>query len=94
MLVVVFVVSEAVAKANFTSQPGFSQELQRPIDGRLSNAGVVLLDQTVKVFAGKMIFRAQKDIENQIALGGAFEPFLLDVFEKYFLLFSHKYWRR
>ena len=89
MLVVVFVVCDAVAKADFTSQPGFSQELQGAIDSRLSNAGVVLLNQTVKIFAGKMLFRAQKDVENQIALRSALKALLLDMFEKNFLLFSH-----
>src|SRR2546425_6621929 len=81
MLIVMFVVGATIAKANFTGQAGFSQKLQGPIDSRLPNARVIFLDQSVKVFAGKMRFRAQKDVENQIALGRAFEPSLLDVFE-------------
>jgi hypothetical protein len=36
-----------------------------------------------------MLFRAQKYIENQVALSGALESLLLDMCEKNFLLFSH-----
>jgi hypothetical protein len=38
-----------------------------------------------------MFFSAQKDLQNEVALGGAFQSFLLDVFKKYFLLFRHIY---
>lgn len=88
MFVVVLVVGDAVAKANFTRQPGFSQKLQSPVDSGLSNTGIVLLDQAVKVFAGKVVLGAQEGIEDQSALGSAFEPAFLDVLEKHFLLFG------
>lgn len=89
MLVIVFVVSAPVAKADLAGQPCFRQEFQRAIDRGLSDARVFLLDQAIKVFAGKMLFRAQEHVENQVALGRALEPLLLNMFEKNFLLFSH-----
>ena len=89
MFVVVFVVRAAIAKANFARQTCFRQELQRAIDGGLTDAGIFLFDEPVKIFAGEVLLRAQEDVENQVALGGALEAFPLDVFEKDFLLFSH-----
>lgn len=56
----------------------------------MSNAWVFFLDQPVEVFAGKMFFGAEEDIQNQIALGGALEPLPLEVFEEYFFFFSHR----
>ena len=35
-----------------------------------------------------MLFGAQEDVQDEFALGGAFETFLLDVFKKDFLLFG------
>ena|SRR5207248_7536147 len=89
MLVIVFVVSDAIAKANFARESGFSEELQRSIDRSLPDAGVFLTGEAVKVFAGKVGFRSQEYVENQVALRRTLESFLLDMFEKNFLLFSH-----
>jgi hypothetical protein len=89
MLVIMFVVCDAVAEPNFASQAGFCQELQGTIDGSLPDAGVFLPGEPVKVFAGKVRFRPQEYLENQVALRGALESPLLDMFEKNFLLFSH-----
>ena len=89
MFVVVFVVGDAVAKANFARESCFGEQLERAIDSRLADAGIFLLDQPVEIFAGKMSFGAQKNVENQVALSGALESLLLNVFEENFLLFSH-----
>ena len=42
MLVVVFVMSDAVAEANLARQTRLGQKLERAIDGRLPDAGVFL----------------------------------------------------
>lgn len=89
VFVIVFVVGDAIAKANFAREPCFRQELQRAIDSGLSDARVFLPDQAVKVFAGKVFFRAQKHIEDEFPLRRALQSLLLDMFEKNFLLFSH-----
>ena len=89
MLIVMFVVRDTVAEANFASKSRFRQKLQRAIDCGLTDVGVLLTNQTVKVFAGKVGFRSQKCVENQVALRRALKSLLLDMFEKNFLLFSH-----
>src|SRR5882762_1012429 len=89
MLVVMFVMRDAVAKADFARQACFGQKFQGAIDSGLADSWILFLNQTVKIFAGQMLFRTQEGVENQIALCGAFESLLLDVLEKNFLLFSH-----
>ena len=78
-------------KRTSRASPASVNSFKRAIDGGLPDAGIFLLDQTIKIFAGKMLFRAQKHIQNQVALGRAFESLLLDMFEKNFLLFSHAF---
>ena len=89
MLVIVFVVGDAIAKANFARESRFGQKFQRAVNGGLTNGRVFLSDKAVKVFAGKMLLRAQKQIKNQVALSRALESLLLDMGEKNFLFFSH-----
>jgi len=89
VLVVVLVVGDAIAKANFAREPGLGEQLQRPVNGGLADAWVFLFDQTIEIFTGKMSFRPEKDVENQVALGGALEALLLDMVAENFLLFSH-----
>jgi hypothetical protein len=89
MFIVVLVVSDTIAETHFACEPRLRKELECSVDCSLANTRVLLLDETVQIFAGKMLFGAQKDIENQIALGGALESPLLNVFQKNFLLFSH-----
>ena len=50
MFVVMFVVRAAVAEADFAREPGFGQELERAIDGRLADGRVFSLHQPVKIF--------------------------------------------
>ena len=42
---------------------------------------IFLPDEPVKILAGKVLFRAQKHIQNQVALRGALEP-CSDMLEK------------
>jgi hypothetical protein len=55
----------------------------------LPDARVFLSNQAVKIFAGKMRFRAQEDVKDQVALRGTLQSLLLNMLEKNFLLFSH-----
>jgi hypothetical protein len=45
--------------------------------------------QKIEIFTGQVFFSAQKNIEDKVALGRAFEALLLDVRQEYFLFFSH-----
>jgi hypothetical protein len=89
MLVIMFVVRDAIAKTNLASESGFRQKLQRAIDRSLSDAGVLLPNQAIKVFTGKVGFRSQKYVENQVALRRPLESLLLNMFKENFLLFCH-----
>ncbi len=90
VLVIVLVVRASVAEAHLARQPGFGQKLERAIDCGLPYAGVFRLHQPVEVFAGQVLFGTQKDFQYQVALRRPLQPCLLDVLEKYFLLFTHK----
>ena len=89
MLVVVLVVSDAITKANLASESCLCQELQGAINRCLSDVGILLSDEAVEVFAGKVGFRSQEGVEYQVTLRSALESLLLNMFEKNFLLFSH-----
>ncbi len=89
MLVIVFVVSEPIAKADFAGKPGFCEKLQGPIHRGLAYACIFFFHQSIQIFTGKVLLHAQKHIQDQVALGRALEPLPLNVLEKNFLFFSH-----
>ena len=51
-VVLMFEASNSIVKRNFAGQAAFGQQLKRSIDGRVSDAGVFLLDQAVKFVGG------------------------------------------
>lgn len=79
MVVVVFVVGLAVAKADLTGQPGLSEQFEGPVDRGQPDTVVALVDKGVKVLAGQVGFGAKKDLEDEIALIRAPQTFRLDV---------------
>ena len=89
VFVVVLVMRATVAKANLARQSGFRQQPQRSIHCRLAYARILRLHQAIKVFARHVTFGAQEHIQNQVALRGALQALLLNVFDENFLLFSH-----
>ena len=91
MLVVMLVVSATVAETDFARQACFRQKFQSPINSRLPDVWILLAGEEIKIFTGKMFFSAQKDIQNQISLRRALQALFLDVLEKNFLFFGHRY---
>jgi len=89
MFVVMFVMRAAIAEPHFARQAGVRQKPERSVDRRLAHARILFAHETVKIFTGNVAFASQKDVENQIALGCTLQTALLNVFLKYFLLFSH-----
>ena len=85
-----FIVGPPITKTNFACEPGFREQFQRAIDGSVADAGIFFLDEPVKIFAGKVCFGTQEDFEDEVSLGRTFQPLLLNVFKKDFLLFGHK----
>ena len=89
MLIAVLVTRAPVAKSYFARESRFREKLKRAINGCLPDSRIFALHEAVQVFARHVLFGAQKNVENQIALRGAFEAGALQVFVKYFVLFSH-----
>src|SRR5215210_324794 len=89
VLIVVLVVCATVAKAHLARQSRLAQKLERAINSGLADGRVFFLHEPIKVFAGEMLLRAQKDIQDQVALRRALQASLLQVLKKYFLLFTH-----
>src|ERR1051325_3154694 len=88
MFVIVFVVRTSIAKAHLAREAGFSQQFERTIDGGLADGRVFFFDELVEGFVREVLFSAQKNIQNQVALRRALEAFLPDVFKEDFLLFG------
>jgi hypothetical protein len=64
----VFIAGDAVVEFNHGGQAALSKELERAIDGGVSDGGIVSLDQTVQFFCGKVVAGGEKDAQNCIAL--------------------------
>jgi len=79
MLIVVLVMSAAIAKPYFARQPGISQKFESAVHRGMADGWVFRLHQAIEVLAGEMIFSAQKHIQNQLALGRSLETLLLNV---------------
>ena len=92
MLVIemVLVVRLVVAKPHLAGEPCFSQEFQRPVDGRVAYGRVLAVDEPVQVLARKVLLGAKEHIEDQFPLGRPAEASLLDVFAED-LLFGREF---
>ena len=88
MFVIVLVVCASITKTHFARESGLSQDLQRAIDSGLPDCGVFLFYELIKIFVGNVIFSAKENVEDEVALGRAFHPVFLNVFEEDFLLFG------
>jgi len=76
-----------IAEAHFASESGFSQYLECAINSSLADRRVFLLHESIKIFIREVFLGAQKNLQDEVALGGTFQPVLLNVFKKYFLFF-------
>lgn len=90
VFITMLVARAPVAEAYFARESRSGEKFERAINGCLSDRGIFVLHKPVQVFARHVLFGAQKNVEDQIALRGAFEASALKVFVKYFVLFSHK----
>jgi hypothetical protein len=88
MIVMVFIVGLVVAESDLTREARLGQKLKCPVNGRMSDSGVLALNEMVKIFAGQVSFRAQKRFENDIALCSATKSGFLNVFQKDLFLLS------
>ncbi len=91
VFIAVLVARAPVAEAYFARESRFREKFERAVNGCLPDRRVFALHKAVQVFARHVLFGAQKNVQDQIALRGAFEACALKVFVKYFVLFSHRY---
>ena len=67
-VVLVLVARDAVMKGDFAGQSALGQKLERAIDGRVADAGVLFLHQAVQFVGGKMVAGFEECPEDGIAL--------------------------
>ena len=89
VLVVVLVVGAAIAETHFAGESRIGQKPERSIHRRLADVWILFAHEAMQVLTRHVTFGAQKDVENQLALGRTLETLLLDVLKKNFLLFGH-----
>ena len=82
VIIMMLVISFVVTETDFARKPGFGQEFERAVNRCMSDRRILLLHQPVKVFARQMLFGAQKDFQDKIALRGAAQARFLNVFEE------------
>lgn len=78
-IVLVFVTSDAIVKRDFAGKSAFCQQLQGPVNGCISNAGVFFLDKPVQFIGGQMIASFEKRTQDGIALCGLLEAYIFQV---------------
>jgi hypothetical protein len=57
-----------VAKLNFCRQTALNKDLKCAIDGGVANSGLLLFNQIMQFFSGKVIAGCQEDPQNRVAL--------------------------
>jgi hypothetical protein len=58
----------AVAKLNFFRQAALNKEFKRAIDGGIADSGLLLLNQVMQFFSGKVIAGCKEDPQNCVPL--------------------------
>ena len=69
----------AVAKLNFGRQTTLNKEFKRTIDGGVADRGLLLFNQIMQLFSGKVIAGCQEDPQNCVALRTSLESKLRQV---------------
>ena len=89
MIVVMLVISLVVTESDLTGQARFGQKLKCPINGRVTDRGVLAMNQKIEILTRKMLFGLEKDLQDQVPLARSAQPGFLDVLQKYFLSLIH-----
>jgi len=78
--VVRFVADDALFEIDRRGNSGFAQELERAIDGHLSDRGIGLAYGEEKFLHGYVIFHAEKSIQDFLALRSDTQTFAFEIF--------------
>ena len=64
----------ALAEVDLARDPRLLHPLERAVDGGAADLLILAADQIVQVVGGQMSFLAEEDIDDEVALAGAFAP--------------------
>jgi hypothetical protein len=78
-VVLVLVARDTVVESDFAGQAAFRQQFQRPVDGGIADACVLLLDQAVKFVGGKMIPSFEKSAKDGVTLSSLLQTDALEM---------------
>src|SRR5262249_21621890 len=87
MVIVMFISRSAIAQTLFPRQPALMQQLERAINRRKTDRGILVLDQIIKIFGAQMAFGFQKYFEYQLPLPSLLKLGALEMLEKNLFLF-------
>ena len=73
-IVLMLVAGNPVVKGHLAGQSALGQQLQRPVDGGVSDAGIFFLNQAMEFIGREMIAGLKKAAQDGIALGGVLQP--------------------
>ncbi len=85
MLVLDLIPSHAVVKTPLFGETGFHEELERSINGRIADPGVVLANLLIEVLTRHVATRFEKRFEDHLALLRLLEIVTLKILRKRFL---------
>ena len=89
VIVMVLVIGLVVTEPHFASKARIGQQLERSVYGRVAYIRIVLLDQSIKVFARQVFLGSKKDVHYQVALARSLQARALEMFEEH-LFFLRK----
>ena len=69
----------AVVEVAFLGQAGFHQDLHRPVHRGVTDFRMLCLDPLVDLFAGRVTYRREKNLENRVALPRVFQTSLFEI---------------
>lgn len=76
------VARHAVPEIHFPGNPRLAEQLQRPVDGRLPDLGIDLLDKVVKFLRRVVSLALPENVEDQAPLRGELQLFSGEEMEK------------
>lgn len=80
---------DAIAEALFSSKTTLCEKLECPVDGRESDARMLLLDDLMQLFRAGMSFGLEKNVEDRLALHSPLKTGHLQMIEEDFLFLLH-----
>ena len=68
-----------ILKIDLESQPALREQLERPVNGRVPDARVFLLDQPMQILGAEVFAGIEKHLENAVSLGALLQSFFTQI---------------